>query len=311
MKKHVLWVLLLISMAWLYADAGIIQSLENADNLSVGDRFQFNIRAEYSINRVVVPDTLTNFKVIDSQRISEAGLPAWYRLTIVPLLPGYHSFPALRVEPVSPQESVAYTDRFRVNIIPVRAEADTTLVDIKPPLAYKMQIPAWVYLLLAALLPLFLIAWLLSRPPKAKAAQPAESPAPPPPVRLPNWKIALDRLDALIQEELLVQGKVALHHFLLAEILRSFMEREYRIAALEMTSSEIREAMQRVSVHRSAEVNLFFSFCDRAKFAKHIPTADETHEMEEWLRQYLLGFEIMEARRVLDSPKGEAHAPVR
>lgn len=301
----ILWAL----VALLAADAGIIQSLENDENLSVGDRFLLNIKAEFSINRVVVPDTMTNFKVIDSQRISDAGMPAWFRLTIVPLLPGYHSFPILRVEPVSPEESAAYTDRFRVNVIPVRAEADTTLVDIKPPLAYKLQPPGWVYLLLAALVPMLVLLYFLIRPSRQQA-QPQLAPSPPP-VRPPNWKQALELLDKLLAMDLLAQGRVAWHHFQLALILRSFMEKEYRIAALEMTSSEIREAMQRIKVHRSAEVNLFLAFCDRAKFAKHIPTDDETHAMEQWLRDYLLSFELLAARRVLDSPKGGPHAPVR
>jgi len=302
---------LLFGILSLSADAGVIQSLENADNLSVGDRFLFNIKADYSINRVVVPDTLTNFKVIDSQRVSEAGSPAWFRLTIVPLLPGYHSFPALKVEPVRPDNSVAYTDRFRVNVIPVRAESDTTLVDIKPPLAYPMQVPGWVYLVLAVLIPLLAIAFFLSKPSKSKTEVPIQAPAPAPPIKPSNWKIALEQLDRLLAENLLARGMVNLHHFQLALILRNFLEKEFRIAALEMTTSELREAMQRVNVQRSSEVNLFLSFCDRAKFAKHIPTIEASLEMEQWLRDYLLGFEILAARRMLDNPRGDTGAAVR
>ncbi|HNZ06542.1 MAG: hypothetical protein KBA79_03805 [Candidatus Cloacimonetes bacterium] len=311
MRSLLAALMLLLGIACLSADAGIYQSLENDDNLSVGDRFLFNIKAEYSINRVVVPDTLSNFKVIDSQRVSEAGSPAWYRLTIVPLLPGYHSFPALKVEPVRPDNSVAYTDRFRVNVIPVRAESDTTLVDIKPPLAYPMQAPGWLYLVLAGLVPLLALAYFLSKPGKAKTEAPVQAPAPAPPVKPSNWKVALEQLDRLMTEDLLAQGMVALHHFQLAMILRSFLEKEFRIAALEMTTSELREAMQRVNVQRSSEVNFFLNFCDRAKFAKHIPTPEDSHGMEQWLRDYLLGFEILAAQRMLDKPRGPANAPVR
>jgi len=310
MNRLLIWLVLLLGISILSADAGIMQSLENDDNLSVGDRFLFNIKAEYAINRVVVPDTLTNFQVIDSQRISEAGVPAWFRLTIVPILPGYHSFPALRVEPVSPQESVSYTDRFRVNVIPVRAESDTTLVDIKPPLAYPLQVPGWLYIVLAALIPLFVILYWLTRPGKAKQQPQVQAP-PAPPLKPPNWKLALDMLDKLIKMDLLAQGRVVTHHFQLSLILRSFMEREYRIAALEMTTSEIRTAMQRVNVQRSSEAHFFLAFCDRAKFAKHVPTEEETHEIEQWLREYLLSFELLEAWRVLNSPKGGSGAPVR
>lgn len=305
MRRLILIFTLIVALSMLSADAGIIQSLENADNLSVGDRFIFNIRANYSLNQVEIPDTLTNFKVIDSQRVTDANMPAWFRLTIVPLLPGYHSFPALRTFPVSPRDPVADTDRFRVNIIPVRAEADSTLVDIKAPLAYRFQIPGWVYLLLAGLLlPLGILYLSLRAKKKKDAPQPAvQEPAP-----LPYWRQMLDKLDELIARELMLEGMVVQHHFLLAEILRSFLEHEYRMPALEMTSSEIRQFMQRIQVLHSAQVNEFLWFCDRAKFAKHVPGMEETQEMERWLRNYLLSFELIEARRILNKPRGEADA---
>jgi hypothetical protein len=112
-------------------------------------------------------------------------------------------------------------------------------------------------------------------------------------------------------EELLAKGMVNIHHFQLALILRAFLEKEFRIAALEMTTSELREAMLRINVQRATEVNHFLGLCDRAKFAKHIPTLEESHEMEQWLRDYLLGFEILAARRILDNPRGDASAAVR
>lgn len=309
MKKPLLLILMVLGLALLGADAGIYQSLENADDLSIGDRFIFNIRADYALNQIEIPDTLTNFKVIDSQRQSEAGVPDWFRLTIVPILPGYHSFPALKVVPKRFSDPIAYTDRFRVNIIPVRAEADTTLVDIKPPLAYPFQMPGWAYLLMAGLLIPLLVLYLLLRPQKPRReAQKEVSPAP---VKLPHWRVALEKLDALISENLVQHGFIVWHHFRLAEILRTFLEQEYRIPAIQMTSSEIRLMMQRIAVLHSAEVNIFLAFCDRAKFARHVPWPEETHDMESWLRNYLLSFEIIEAKKILDTPRGGTHAQLR
>lgn len=311
MKKLLFLVLLCLMATILMADANIIQSLEDDDDLSVGDRFIFNIRAPYSLTEVEIPDTLTNFTVYHKERIVEAGIPAWFRLTIVPILPGYHTFPELRALPTSHQNPEAWTDRFRVNIIPVRAQTDTTLVDIKPPVRYPFQFPIWVYLVLAGAFVLSLLIFIITLFIKPKKIEEAPAESTPVYEKPAHWELAIKRLDELIESQLVYQGKIAQHHFLLADIQRHFMQQEYRIAALEMTSSEIREAMRRIGIARSGEINLFFGFCDRAKFAKHIPTPEETHAMESWLREYLMGFELIAARRILDTPRGEMHAQVR
>lgn len=308
--KRILALLVLIGLSCLLlADANIIQSLENDDDLSVGDRFHLNLRAEYALNKVVVPDTLTNFKVIEVKRITEAGLPAHFRLTIVPLLPGYHSFPSLQVQPVDSGNPIAHTDRFRINIVPVRAESDTTLVDIKAPLKYPYQSPAWLYILALVLLLVstLLFFWFGRKKREPEQIKPTPAPAP----KLPNWKKALEKLIALQERDLLSKDMTIQHHYELSWILREFIMYEYRIAALEMTTFEIREAISRVGILKADEVNRFLTFCDMAKFAKHKPSPEETKAMEEWLKNYLLAFEVIEAQKLLNKPQGELNAADR
>lgn len=293
----------------LLADVNIVQGLENDNDLSVGDRFYFHLRAEYPLNRVVVPDTLTNFKVIKVERITEAGLPAHFKLTIVPLLPGYHSFPSLQVQPVDSSNPIAYTDRFRLNIVPVRAESDTTLVDIKAPLKYPWQSPGWLYILAVVLLLVlvFLFFWLGRKKPVPEPIKLVEIPEP----KLPNWKKSLQKLLDLQARDLLSKNMVIQHHYELSWILREFIMHEYRIAALEMTTFEIRVAINRVGILKSDEVIRFLAFCDMAKFAKHQPSLEETKAMEDWLKSYLLAFEVIEAQKLLNRPPGETDAANR
>lgn len=310
MRKLFALILLFLSLSCLlFADENIVQSLENDDDLSVGDRFYFNIRAEYPLNRVVVPDTLTNFKVIKVERITEAGLPAHFRLTIVPLLPGYHSFPSLQVQPVDGGNPIAYTDRFRLNIVPVRAESDTTLIDIKAPLRYPYQSPGWLYLLAVVLLLVlaFLFFWFGRKKTVPEPIKLVTAPEP----KLPNWKKSLQKLIDLQSMDLLSKDMVIQHHYELSWILREFIMYEYRIAALEMTTFEIREAISRVGILQAYEVNRFLAFCDMAKFAKHKPSLEATIEMEDWLKGYLLAFEVIEAQKLLNKPQGEINAANR
>lgn len=309
MKRRIAFLLLIALCSLLLADANIVQSLENDDDLSVGDRFYLNLRAEYAINKVVVPDTLTNFEVIDIKRITEAGLPAHFQLTIVPLLPGYHSFPSLQVQAVDASNPIAHTDRFRLNIVPVRAESDTTLIDIKAPLKYPYQSPAWLYILaiLSMLILVFLFFWFGRPGQTIEQIKPAEVPK----AKLPNWKKALNKLIALQNMNLLHNDMLIQHHYELSWILREFIVQEYRIAALEMTFFEIQDALCRVGILKAAEVTRFLAFCDMAKFAKHQPSIAETQAMEDWLKSYLLEFEVIEAQRLLNKPQGELNAADR
>jgi hypothetical protein len=276
----------------------------------VGDRFTLDIVADFSINRVVVPDTLTSFKVLSSERMTKGTDKPWFKLTIVPLLPGSHSFPSLEVEPVMADGQTYRTDRFRVNVIPVRAEADTLLRDIKPLQKYPLQLPpaAYVGLILALLA---LIVWILllyrrKKEPGAFAEAPAQEQAAPDPA----WKVALRELEELIGEELIGKGEYIRHHYRLSMILRSFLEKKYRFAAVEMTVSEIRRALLRVKVERDHEVLRFLVYCDKAKFARYQPPADEVRSMEEWLRDWLSGFEVLEARKLMEEA-GKPDAALR
>ncbi len=310
MNRLVLWCLLVVWVCGL--GAGVLsQSLEGADDLSVGDRFQLNIVGDFSINRVIVPDTLTNFHVLKSERISRGTDKAWFQLTIVPLLPGSHSFPALEVEPVIPDGQSYRTDRFRLNIIPVRAENDTLLVDIKPLSKYPLQFSTWVYILLLVLFVLLIISFVLlsrkraAQPEPVPVEAPAEVKIPP-----PAWKLALQKLDELLAEELVAQGETVLHHYRLSMILREFLESKYRFSAVEMTTSEIKRALQSLRVERDSEVKLFLSYCDQVKFARHTPKMEEIESAQDWLRSWLQSFEVLEAQQLM-AAEGGGNAPLR
>ncbi len=278
--------LLLLGVASLWA-GNLTQDLENADDLSVGDRFLFNIRGDFAINRVIVPDTLTNFHVLAVEKITDSGTQPWYQLTIAPILPGYHTFPSLRVEPVRGDGKDYFTDRFRINVVPVRAENDTTLVDIKALEKYKFQLPPLVYLTLFIAVLALLAGYILLRPRKTTAI--VKQPPPPVAPVLPKqaWEEALDQLHALLAQNLIARGELALHHYHLSMILRGFLERRYRFAAVEMTQSEIRYALSRLMIDPTSQITRFLQYSDRVKFGKYLPGGEELDEMHAWLEEYL------------------------
>mgnify|MGYP000844250798 FL=1 len=286
------------------------QSLEEADDLSVGDRFILNIRGDGPLKSVELPDTLTNFYILKVEEKDKGTDKAWLRLTIVPLLPGSQSFPGLRVRSAKDSGESALTNRFRLNIISVRAQGDTLLADLKPLSKYPLQLPSWLYpLLLLAGAALLLLSWLLNR----KKEKPNEAPAAtkPPAVIEPeaDWQTALRELDELRARNLLAQGKLVLHHFELSLIQRRFMERRLGLPAVEMTTSEIRRALAGKLQDNPAPVLGFLAYCDKVKFARYNPDPGEIREAEDWLRQWLLSYQPMAPKTY---PTGEeSHAALR
>ena len=209
-------VLFTLLMPWI-AEAAISQSLQEADSLRVGDVFTLRLDADYPIERVVLPDSLTEFSVIGSKALGKDRY-SW-QMKIVPLKTGALSFPRMEVIRVGSKHDPDYTDAFRVYVLSVLAEGDTLLRDIKPLESYPMQLPFWVYLLLL-LAAIGMGAYLiLNRPRKQKKGiQKAEIPREIIPI--PAWKQSLAALEALQANPLInsyYNAKAALDELLVAE----------------------------------------------------------------------------------------------
>ncbi len=303
MKKLLICLALLLAV--LLLPAKLAQELENADNLSVGDRFRLILRADVALRQVEVPDTLSAFHVVKLEHLDKGKSRDRFQLTIVPLLPGSHSFPSLRVVAADGQNLV--TDRFRISVIPVRAETDTLLVDLKPLDRYPAQLPLWAYvLLIAAMFGAMALAYMFWR--RQPDLEPGPSRANPLAIAVPDplWKTALRELDELIAQDLISRGRYVQHHYRLSLIQRKFMERKFHFPALEMTTSEIRMALDKIRLDKSEEIFSYQSYCDRVKFSKYVPKVEEVYGAETWLREWLLTFQISEAKQLISDGGGSA-----
>ncbi len=285
MRRSLLLSLTVFLLLCLPGYAQITQSLENADTLSVGSRFQLIIKAKEPVQKISVPDSLDGFTIIKEDIVRKRGAVPYGKLTIAPMKPGSLSFPPLKVFAGGNEYS---TDAFRIKVLAVRAEKDSLLRDIKPLKRYPLQIPLWVYALILILLLIWFgiaLALYLRRKRREQAAtgSPKEIPLP-----LADWEIALEELKKLREWFALHPEEIRDFHFHLALILRVFLERRYAIPAVEMTSYEIRDAFRERMHPRIQEIMEFFRHCDRVKFAKHQPDQSAVEANVNWLEEYLL-----------------------
>jgi hypothetical protein len=160
----------------------------------------------------------------------------------------------------------------------VRSVLDTTvkdIADIKP--LQSLPLPAWVYVAIAVALLLIIGGgyWLFKVWQKHRQA---EKPKPVVPEK-PPYQIALEKLAALDAYPLDSQDDFKKFYSDLSDILREFIERYYRVPALEQITSEILYSLRtKLSSEQIERYRQVFERADLVKFAKFYPSKIEARE---------------------------------
>ncbi len=128
----------------------------------------------------------------------------------------------------------------------------------------------------------------------------------------PVHEIALEELTAIKESSLLQEGKVKEFYVQISEVIRRYVEGRYFIVAMELTTFELIENLQRSEIS-AEEIEMFHEFlitCDLVKFAKYKPTSaknsanlDEAFEIVERTK---LVYEEPEELETEASPKDES-----
>ena len=164
-------------------------------------------------------------------------------------------------------------------------EKDKQKRDILPPVAVRvttLRPLVWLAAAVAAALLIFLgIRFWRRRPRRA-----AETRVP----TRPPHEIALEALSSLEAQGLPAQGRFKLFHLELSEILRRYLGDRYGMLALDMTTSELLEALGRRPTDglSLSELAWVCGQGDLAKFAKGEPSADDCKQALTLVRQNVM-----------------------
>lgn len=95
--------------------------------------------------------------------------------------------------------------------------------------------------------------------------------------KIPPHVFAIEALKQLDNEKLWHKGFVKQYYIRLTEIIRTYMERRYKIMALEMITDDIIEELAKLKIDKTLLDKMKFSLetADLAKFAKFQPLPDE------------------------------------
>lgn len=283
MKKAILAVFFVALSLSIHAQ--VTQHLTGVDSLKIGSMFQLNIQTDFPLQEVLIPDTLSAFRVLE-KKIRKDGSGSVAELSIIPLRTGTLSFPKLELKSSRIIGSGSSTDAFRVFVLRSRAEADTLLRDIKPLRSYPAQLPFWLYpavlLVIVVLAIMLIILAFKQKAPQRQAILPKPVPTK---VIAPHQK-ALDALEELWQSGLMYRNYLE-YHFMLSMILREYLEASLGFGAIQMTTAEIAESLLVLKPQFGKEYINILQYCDMVKFAKVQPDLEDITLQTEKLRSIL------------------------
>lgn len=232
---------------------------------------------------------------VDTIELGSGRVQYDYRIPLQCFNPGVYTIPALAY--VSGQDtSWSNTAVLRVNAPDVTAN-DTISPDV-PPVGpyynrnfekYTDRIPDIIYYYwwawLAGIAGICVAIWYLKNhkvklPAVISSSKPEESP----------YDVAIRSLKKLKDAKLWENGQEQLYYTRLTEILRKYLEGRFHINAMEMTTSEIKDAVRSSedASQYKAYINEVLGVADYVKFAKMRPLPDDNVEAFENAMQFIL-----------------------
>ena len=192
---------------------------------------------------------------------------------------GELELPVISIAVAAPNGTVRtlFTDPFRIGVESVGLDESGDIRDIRGPLSIARSwwtLLPWLVLVLAAAAG----AAYLYRRRRARPVSVESRPAAP--IR-PFHLVALEALDELERSALLERGQVKRYHMRISEIIRSYVEGQLRVPALEMTTGEVVDGLRNAALgdRIAGTFGTFLARCDLVKFAKLRPGVDDSREL--------------------------------
>lgn len=283
-KRFFIWfTVLYLTCITSHAQSVSVRATLDTNKGLIGDQFLLRLQVEkpagsWKVNFPVVAGTLGSeieiLKINPIDSISAGtGHVLSQELLVTVFDTGFFEIPSLPFT----ISNASFTDT--LNTIPVLFEIqamkpDSTIRDIKAiytiPLSFREVAPYLVLLVLLIIVTILLIRYVKKRKPTigGVAVKTYSEPAD---------VIALRELSMLKDEKPWLNNRVKYYHSRISDILRTYIERRYRILAMEQTTGEILESLRSKNIATSELTRLtdILKLADLVKFAKVIPDPEQ------------------------------------
>jgi hypothetical protein len=273
----------------------------DTNEILIGDQIKYNIEISQpsglELSLPVIIDTLIGkveiISEFEADTLSEANdrLLIHKEFLITSFDTGFYQIPPYRVELKNEfgmkryySDYVAFTVS-RVNITP--PDSNEVIFDIIDPRKARVsaaEVFPWALLIvMTGVILYFVMRWYKNRDktiPDEKQYMPGE----------PIHIIALRDLDKLEKKNLWQGGKVKKYYSALTEIIRTYIDRRYRISSLERTSAETLYQINKLGSVDSIpfeRLRNILTNADLSKFAKYIPDLKTNEASIEQARSFI------------------------
>lgn len=277
----------------------------DTNKILIGDHLQLSIEAKAtsSVNLVfpALKDSLGKFEILQISKIDTLiegqSRKLSQRLILTTFDTGFVLIPSLTL--LYEKKGVTgligiKSDSILIKVASIPVDTTKDIKDIKNILDVPLSI--WDYLIyFAAILLIGGIAYGIYYFAKRRKRKEIDKPE----LKIPPHIWAIQELKRLDEEKLWQKGAVKEFHIRLNEIVRIYIERQLKILALEMISSEIIEAISTRNMIPNdllQRMKRSFEISDMVKFAKYIPIPDENTYC------FKIAFELIEATKPAEVP---------
>jgi len=287
-------ILLLLSLIVVFKNHSKAQAVEaiskiSTDSLKPGERLilEINMKAPegFEVAWPDFQDTLTaGIEILDKSTIEQIPLDkdgnVWMRQELVLTIfdTGYQVVPPVKLSFKPRGDSALFeasTPPHQVYVMPVQIDTTASFKPIigprKEPISFAEILP-WIIggLGLAAIIAV-IIWFFVYRQRKEKPIPIFQKPT------IPPHSKALEELESLRLKKLWQNGKTKAYFSELTEIVRVYIEDQFKVAAVEMTTEEILQGIKPLNINAEATSKLAqtLQLADLVKFAKMQPTALE------------------------------------
>lgn len=252
--------------------------------IALGDQTVLRLTAQLPVreqlNFPALTDTISSkIQIVEmgkTDTLKDAANPGMHTVvrsyTITSFDPGVHAIPAFLFTGKAGSFSTA---ALPLEVKEVKVDTTKAIFDIKQPIAVSYTFMDWLrdnwHWLVFGLVILVMLAAVWYYYKKMRKAKPVVvEPAKP---EVPAHVLALEQLQVLRNKKLWQQDAVKEYYSELSDIIREYLEKKYRINAMEQTSEEILSALKHMEI-RSEDSNRLrqvLLLADLVKFAKAKP----------------------------------------
>jgi len=292
MKKYNLIILLFLlsifAVKTYSQDVKAIAKIDSSKNkIIVGDQIKLIMSLTYPLKTTIswpdLKDSLSkNIEIIEKSKIDTINkdaksLTLSQTYTLTSFDSGSFYIPQIHFKYKNAKDTAffeALTDSLLLNVNTVAVDTTKAIKDIKGPLNVPLTfmeiLPYLIGLILLAAI-VWLVIYYLRKRKKGESILNFSKP------QIPAHEQALIALGTLKSKKLWQNNKLKDYYTELTEIVRIYIEKRYKISALEMTSDEIITSFKSVEISNVSSKRLvqIFILADLVKFAKATPLPNE------------------------------------